>query len=352
MESIGFIFNPYDGCIANRIVNGKQHTVRFHVDDLMASHMNPKVNDKFLEWLNKKYGSHGKVKATRGKVHEFLGVTYDFRTRGVLKLRMDNYVVRMLEAFSVKLTDKDVAATPAGNNLLERGTGKRLDPKRSEEFHSQVAKGLFLSKRARPDIHPVISVLATRIQSSNESDWRKLVRLMKYLNGTREFHLTLKMNDEIVFKWSIDASFAVHPDYMSQTGAVMTMGKGAMQSVSRKQKLNTRSSTEAELVAVDDVMTMVLWTRLFWEAQGYKVKANIILQDNKSAILLEKNGRKSAGKRSRALNVRYFFVTDQIEKKRVTVAYCRTDDMTGDYMTKPLQGEKFLKFRNQILGMD
>ena len=80
----------------------------------------------------------------------------------------------------------------------------------------------------------------------------------------------------------------------------MTMGKGAMMSMSGKQKLNTKSSTISELVGADDVM---LWTKLFMEEEGYKIDENILYQDNKSAILLEKNGRKSAGKQSCALNV-------------------------------------------------
>ena len=86
----------------------------------------------------------------------------------------------------------------------------------------------------------------------------------------------------------------------------MTLGKGAVQSISRKHKLNTRSSTEAELVGVDDAATMILWTRLFLEAQGYEIDKNIVYQDNKSAILLETNRKRSSGKRTRALNIRYF----------------------------------------------
>jgi hypothetical protein len=131
---------------------------------------------------------------------------------------------------------------------------------------------------------------------------------------------------------------------------VMSMGSGAAQVMSRKQKLVSRSSTEAELIAVDDVITMVLWTKLFLECQGYPIEKNILYQDNKSAILLETNGRKSAGKRSRALNIRYFFITDQVELGNVQIEHCPTDDMIGDFMTKPLQGEKFRKFRELILG--
>ena len=85
----------------------------------------------------------------------------------------------------------------------------------------------------------------------------------------------------------------------------MTFRKGVVQSLSKKQKLNTRSSTEAELVGADDVATQILWMKHFMEAQGYMIEENILHQDNKSTILLQENGRKSAGKRS--LNVRYFF---------------------------------------------
>jgi hypothetical protein len=108
----------------------------------------------------------------------------------------------------------------------------------------------------------------------------------------------LSAEDLHLVRWHIDAAFAVHPDFKSHTGGVMTYGGGAVQSISRKQKLNTRSSTEAELVGADDGATMILWTKLFMEAQGYEITHNILYQDNKSAILLEtKNGKKSSSKR-------------------------------------------------------
>jgi len=88
------------------------------------------------------------------------------------------------------------------------------------------------------------------------------------------------------------------------------------------------------------------------EEQGYNILKNILYQDNKSTILLEKNGRKSAGKRSRALNIRYFWMVDQIKKGNIDVKYCNTIEMIGDYMSKPLQGALFIKFRNKIMGKD
>ena len=102
-------------------------------------------------------------------------------------------------------------------------------------------------------------------------------------------------------------AYAVHPDFKSHTGWIMTFGEGAVQSSSIKQKLVTQSTCEAKLVGADDVSTKILWTKLFMEAQGYKIRENILYQDNKSTILLLNNGKASLGKRTRAINIRYFF---------------------------------------------
>ncbi len=181
---------------------------------------------------------------------------------------------------------------------------------------------------------------------------RKLLQLMKYRNGTRKDKLILSADNLHIVKWYVDAAFAVHPDFKSHTGAAMTYGKGAPITTSRKQKLNTRSSTEAELVGADDMATMILWTKLFMEAQGYEITRNILYQDNKSTILLEENGKRSSSKRTRALNIRYFFLTDQIEKGNLMVEYCPTKEMRGDYMSKPLQGALFQEHKRFLMGHD
>ena len=86
------------------------------------------------------------------------------------------------------------------------------------------------------------------------------------------------------------------------------MGSGAMQVISKKQKLKSRSTTEVELIGADDVTTMILWKKLFMEEQGYPIEKNILYQDNKSAILLDTNGRTSAGKRNPCVEYSLFFL--------------------------------------------
>ena len=98
-------------------------------------------------------------------------------------------------------------------------------------------------------------------------------------------------------------------------------------------------------------MPQILWTRYFLEAQGYGVRESVVYQDNQSAMLLEKNGRASSSKRTQFINIRYFFVTDRINAKEISVEYCPTGEMIADFFTKPQQGSLFKKFRDQIMNV-
>jgi hypothetical protein len=175
---------------------------------------------------------------------------------------------------------------------------------------------------------------------------------MKYLRGSRDLPLVLSADGSGIMKWWVDASFAVHPNMRGHSGGGLSLGQGFPFVSSTKQKLNTRSSTETEVVGADDFMPMICWTRQFMEAQGYKVNDNILLQDNKSAILLESNGKASSSKRTKHIKIRYFFITDRVSKGDLSIEWCPTDEMVGDFMTKPLQGAKFRKFRDLIMGVN
>ena len=111
-----------------------------------------------------------------------------------------------------------------------------------------------------------------------------------------------------------------------------------------------KSSTEGEQVGVDDMMPIMLWTRQFLMEQGFGIVENLLLQDNKSSILLEKNGKASSGTRTRHINIRYFFITDRVNKKEISIEWCPTKDMVADFMTKPLQGSHFRRLRDIIMG--
>ena len=136
-----------------------------------------------------------------------------------------------------------------------------------------------------------------RLQSPDEYDYKKLHRVSKYLRNTRDLTLTLEPNEHP--NWWVDSSYGVHPDTRSHIGNVMSLGKVATYSTSCKQKLNTKSSTEVELVAIDDAMGQVLWMRDFLAAQGMFIpEAKTIYKDNKSTILTAENGKGSSRRRT------------------------------------------------------
>jgi hypothetical protein len=134
------------------------------------------------------------------------------------------------------------------------------------------------------------------------------------------------------------------------TGGAMSLGRGVIYGTSKRQKLNTKSSTESEIVGTDDVVPQMLWTLYFLEAQGHKIDDNVLHQDNKSSILLENNGRGSSGKGTRHVDVQCFFVADRVKSGEVRIEHCPTGIMIADYFTKALQGETFSKLRNMIMG--
>jgi hypothetical protein len=354
VESIGFKVNPYDPCVANRYVNGKQHTIVWHVDDVKSSHVDSKVNDKFLLWLEKTYSSDkiGRVKAVRGKVHDYLGMKLDYSVPGKVSIDMTDYVKNMLEDFPEELSVQG-AQYPWSEKLFKVDeTSPLLQSSKAEDFHTFVAKSLFVTKRSRIDIQPAVSFLSTRVRAPTEQDWFKLKKMMRFLKRTADDVLTLEASDGdgINLDWYLDAAFAVHNDMKSHTGAILTLGKGAVQSISVKQKANARSSTEAELISNDDILSKVQWTKLFMEAQDQKVKDNVINRDNESSMKLEENGKASSGKRTRHFNIKYFYITDLIARKELRIQYCNTDSMLGDYFTKPLTGWKFDFFRSIIMN--
>jgi hypothetical protein len=110
-----------------------------------------------------------------------------------------------------------------------------------------------------------------------------------------------------------------------------------------------RSSSESELVGVNDMMPIICWTRYFLLSQRYGIIENLLLQDNKSSILLEKNGKASSGKR-RHINIRYCVITHRVNMKEISIDWCPTKKMVADFMTKPLQGSLFRELRDYIMG--
>jgi hypothetical protein len=172
---------------------------------------------------------------------------------------------------------------------------------------------------------------------------------MEYLRGNHDQPLVLGADNNGLLMWYVDTSFAMHPNMRGHTGGGLTMGRGFPILVLTKQKLNMRSSTESELVGVNDMMLSIFRTCYFL-SQGYGIIKNLLLQDNKSSILLEQNGMALSGKRTSHVNIQYFFITDQVNMKVISIDWCPTKKMVADFMTKPLEGNQFRELRDYIMS--
>eukprot|EP00957_Ditylum_brightwellii_P151632 11547294-Ditylum_brightwellii.AAC.1 len=107
-----------------------------------------------------------------------------------------------------------------------------------------------------------------RVKTPNVDNKKKLRRTLRYLRATNDLPLTLEADDLGQLTWWVDAAFALHHNMRSHTGRVLLAGKGAIYATSTKQKLNTHSSMEAELIRVNNILPQVLWTQYFLEGQG------------------------------------------------------------------------------------
>ena len=150
------------------------------------------------------------------------------------------------------------------------------------------------------------------MREPNTDNYNKLLRLMKYLKSTKDIPLTFEDDNSGCIRWWVDASFVVQPDMKSHPGAMMSMEQGAAISGSKKQKIDTKSLTESELVGVEEYMPMIIWVNYFHESQGNIVSDNLLHQDNQSSIKLKQNRKASRGKRTDHIRIRYYFVTDRI----------------------------------------
>jgi hypothetical protein len=193
-----------------------------------------------------------------------------------------------------------------------------------------------------------VSFLTTRVKKPDVDDWGKVKRVLQYLKWTRSMTLNLTIDNLQSTKWLVDSSHGVHEDGKGQTGAGMVLGKGAIISFSRKQKSNTRSSTESELVGVDDAMPSILWSLYFLQEQGYGTTHATIYQDNKSAILLETNGKFSSSKRTKHIKMKFFFVKDKVDDGEVKIEHLPDEKMWIDMLTKPSQGSRFESDRSEL----
>ena len=238
-KAYGLQVNPYNPCVANmETKSGKQLTMIWQVDDLMALCKDNFKLTKFLCYLGKIYRT--KLSMHTGLKHRYLGMDMEFNKDGMLEVSMITYLKNVIEQFPEEISGR--ASSPAAEHLFavrDKSTARVLKEERALAFHHMVAQLLFMCTRAQRDIQMVVAFLTTRVKSPDKDDWGKLKRVLKYLNGTKYLKLRLSMENLGMLKWYVNGTHNVHLDCRGHGGALFSMGKGATTSYLRKLKLNT-----------------------------------------------------------------------------------------------------------------
>ena len=348
LEKNGFVANPYDACVLNKLgPDGVQITVVVHVDDLLVTSASVTNLASFELYLQSAYPQ---ISVHRGAILDYIGMTFDFTVPGEVSITMENCVSDILAECGVTAA----RATPAAETLFEVRTDvQKASPAEAAYFHTYVAKILYLSKRVRPECLTAVSFLTTRVQECDIDDMAKLKRLLGYLLGTRHRGITLRIGENMTVRAYIDAAYGVHSTSgKSHTGCAIVLGDaGALFAKSSKQKIVTKSSTEAELVGLSDTATQAIHLRNFVQAQGYDIGPVIIYQDNMSCMALMKRGGPGS-ERSRHINIRHFWLCEKVTDGEVVIEHLSTTGMFANALTKPVQGQQFIQERRGLTNWD
>jgi hypothetical protein len=267
-------------------------------------------------------------------------MSFDFSVEGEVRVTMDHCTTDILSGCGVNTA----RATPAASTLFDvRDDAPAASEHEKAWFHTHVAKMLYLAKRVRPECLTAVAFLSTRVQACDGDDIAKLRRLLGYIVGAPNRGIVLRVGPTMSVSAFIDAAYGVHTSSgKSHSGCAVVLGLGGpVFAKSGKQKIVTKSSTEAELVALSDTASQAIFLMNFVEAQGYDVGPAILYQDNMSCMSLMKRGG-PASERSRHIDIRHFWLSERAEKGEVKIVHMPTERMVANILTKPVQGAQFV----------
>jgi hypothetical protein len=208
---------------------------------------------------------------------------------------------------------------------------------------------LYVTSKTRYDLMFAVNVLATRQQRCTVRDEEALAHLVQFAKETKHWTYNICPQGPLKLEASADASYACHSDGRGHSGIVCSLGQATIFARSGKQKLTAKSSTEAELLALNQATDEVLYLRNLLTELGFPPDGpTTIFQDNQSAITMALKGELGT-KRTKHFTIRHYFVTEHIQAKSIALLYQPGTQIGADGLTKPLPGPKFSRWAQRLL---
>lgn len=325
LRKMGLNPTKADPCLYTK---GKDIILSVHVDDMLLTASSLKTRDWFENEIRKSF----EIVAQHDNV-SYLGMTVTREADGSVRVDQRGFLEALLRKLNYSGDKHRAPNTPSTLDLT------RTDPQspraNKTEYLSLVMSLMYLARFTRPDILFSLSYLATRSSEPSMDDLAKLHRVAHYLAGT--LGVSLRFDSRVAFKPKIysDASHHLYETGHGQQSLLITNGSGPVGCRSTKIKMITRSSSESELVSLEEASTYAVWyALLLFELGCGEVKPIKIYQDNKSTMVMAAVG--PTFRRTKHIIGKRSYVQERLAEGEVTLGYVPTRDMLADILTKPL----------------
>jgi hypothetical protein len=205
---------------------------------------------------------------------------------------------------------------------------------------------MYLARFTRPDILFATTYLATKCNAPTVHDMEMVSQIFSYLSTVPDYVYVFS-GDELKLQIYVDASYGLHPDGKGHLGIFITFGSAPITQKSMKQKTVSLSSTEAEVIAVVEAITYIIWLIYFLDELGFQINLPVpIYQDNISAIILYNGG--GIFKRSKHMLIKTSYVNDIIKNKIAIFKHLNTEQHPADILTKPVLRSAIVSILNSL----
>ena len=259
-----------------------------------------------------------------------------------INLSQEAFINQKLEEFQIDEIQK--SKTPMEVNWRPTGEGNLIQCK----FRELIGSMMYCMTCTRPDIAISVSKLSQFLESPTEEVWSAGIKVLKYLNETKNMRLSYSHNGNLNIEAYVDSSFNPNAqDNKSWTGWCVFIGGNLVSWKSKKQNLVALSSAESELIALTDVCTEIMWYFNLMDSIGIAVKTPVTInEDNKAVIqMTEKNVRNSRTKHQAR---RTQFIKELISSGLIQLVYCESSKMVADMLTQPMAKPQFENLRSQM----
>ena len=346
LEQIGYYACKSDPCLYTKRNNG-YILVGIYVDDIIIAYENEADLNETIDYLENKFG---RMKHHRGNTIKYRGLTIKQTESGILVNQQDKIQELIQLVYPNGIDTDKIKYTPTSPTIMnnDEETDDRLEGADAEAFVTAVAKAIYIAVMCRPDIRLPCSILCTKISKPTKKDNKKLEWLVNYLYHTYHLSIIYKKNQEMKLIAEVDASWLSNSDYTGQTGCLIRLGNSVVGSYSRKQQHIARSSAEAEILAIESVITEVQWYRNLLSELGHPQHSpTAIMQDNKSAITVLEGGIPSS--KTKHLKWREMRIHEQIIQETIKLVHISSENLPADMMTKHIPKDLFIRLRNTML---